>query len=331
MTTLYIMEPGAYVKKVGQALLVEKDGKRLASRPMKDIETVVLFGGAQASSQALLSLVERGCTVSLLTQAGHFRGSVVAAFGKNVRLRMVQHEKSRDPAYLTDWCRQLVRAKILHSARLLLDYHYSANNPLRLERTDEFTGILDRLKTAKTVESIRGFEGLAARKYFTHLGEALTGGWKFPGRRYYPATDPVNALLSLGYSFVCREIQGLLQAHDFDPYIGFFHAVEYGRPSLALDLVEPFRIAVADRLALRLLNRKVFRPEDFESREGKPGCYLTREGMKVFIRRYEEYVSQSVRPGPDAPTYREVFRQQVEGLKRSLTGRGQFHPFAPED
>ena len=86
MTVLYILEQGAHVRKDGQALLVEKEGKRIGGRPLKEVDSLILFGGVQASTQALLSLLDRGSRITLMTRNGHFRGSVVPAIGKNVTL-----------------------------------------------------------------------------------------------------------------------------------------------------------------------------------------------------------------------------------------------------
>ncbi len=326
MTVLYILEQGAHVRKDGQALLVEKDGKRIGSRPMKELESLILFGGVQTSTQALLSLLERGCRITLMTRGGHFRGSVVPAIGKNVTLRREQYRRGEDPDYCLGFSRRIVRAKIRLGLKLLRDYHYNPNNPARMEGLDSLERLAEKLESAASLESLRGLEGAAAREYFERMAQCLTGPLGFPGRHYYPATDPVNALLSLGYAFVHRELAGLLQAHDFDPCLGFFHQVEYGRPSLALDLLEPFRPALADRLTLRLLNKKVLGEKDFVRRDDKAGCYLNPEAMRTYIRQYEEWVERPMPVGQERLTFRELFRRQVESLKRELSGKGEFEP-----
>lgn len=138
---------------------------------------------------------------------------------------------------------------------------------------------------------------------------------EFPGRKKHPSTDPANALLSLGYVLLTNEIAALLEARGFDPAVGFFHGIRYGRQSLSLDLVEPFRQPVIDRLTLRLFNRGHFTPEDFEG--GEQGLRLVPEAFRRYLSLYEEQLT-TPSEGAETPTWQEQLRQQTEALKEMV-------------
>src|SRR5207247_1013107 len=120
-----------------------------------------------------------------------------------------------------------------------------------------------------------GWEGAGARAYVGALMEFNRSGLDWPGRRKHPATDPLNALLSLAYTLLMHELTALLEGAGLDPYLGFLHQVDYGRPSLALDVMEAFRHPVADRLVLTLVNREMLDAGDFHSGGERPGVFLS--------------------------------------------------------
>jgi CRISPR-associated protein Cas1 len=174
--------------------------------------------------------------------------------------------------------------------------------------------VLEKVPTAESLESLQGFEGTAGAIYYKQFGKMLkTVG--FPGRKKHPSTDPANALLSLGYVMLGNEIASLLEARGFDPAIGFLHGIRYGRHSLALDLIEPFRQPVIDRLTLRLLNRRQVTPEDFEG--GESGVRLVPEAFKRYLGLYEDHL-RGESEGAGSPTWRERLRQQVDSLKEMV-------------
>jgi CRISPR-associated protein Cas1 len=144
----------------------------------------------------------------------------------------------------------------------------------------------------------------------------------FPGRKKRPATDPANSLLSLGYVMLTNEIASLFEARGFDPYVGFMHGLRYGRKSLALDIVEPFRQPVVDRLTLRLLNLGRISPDDFEG--GEQGLRLQPEALKRYFSEYEAHL-RSPSEGEGSPTWRLQLRQQADAL-REMVMSGKVQP-----
>jgi CRISPR-associated protein Cas1 len=181
-------------------------------------------------------------------------------------------------------------------------------------------------------DSLNGIEGIAARHYFSGLGKMMLGAFGFDGRRKRPATDPVNALLSLGYTLVFNEISSLLDGMGFDPYLGYYHKVEYGRASLASDLQEEFRAPIVDRLTLRLINNRMLNQGDFYKNPKGDGVYLTRDAMKRYFAEYEDLMNNEfVHPETkEKTTFRKCFRIQIERLAACVKGETEYIPFCME-
>lgn len=134
------------------------------------------------------------------------------------------------------------------------------------------------------------------------------------------------ALLSFGYVLVGNELQSLLDGMGFDPYLGFFHQVDYGRPSLALDLLEEFRAALVDRFTVGLLNLGTLRQDDFAS-SPEEGVLLRRDAMKRFFAAWEKELATPFSIDGQELTFRQLFRRQAERLARTLTHDEPYEPF----
>ena len=177
-----------------------------------------------------------------------------------------------------------------------------------------------------------GIEGSAARDYFAAFGKMILGGFEFKGRVKRPPTDPVNAMLSLSYTMIFNEISSLLDGLGFDPYLGYFHSVDYGRPSLAADLIEEFRAPAADRLTLYLVNQKIFKHEDFHENPKGGGIYFRRDALKRYFVEYEQMLNREfLHPvTQERTTMRKCFRLQAEKMAAVIQKGGSYIPFSLE-
>ena len=178
--------------------------------------------------------------------------------------------------------------------------------------------------------ALDGSEGASAHAYFTLLMGFNKSELAWPGRHKHPAPDPLNALLSLAYTLLMHEMAALIEGTGLDPYLGFLHQVDYGRPSLALDLVEAFRHPVADRLVLTLVNRGVVGAEDFRSPGDRAGVFLTPAAMKRFFAEYERWMLEREGGGGGAGerrSFRERLKEDVEGLAAALRTGQAFAPY----
>lgn len=333
MSFVYVTEQGAYIKKKGPRIQVVKDQEILIDRCLRDIETLVMFGGVHPTTEAMLALLDNGADIAMMTLNGHFKGKMVSSKGKNSILRASQYCNFQNKDYCKEMARRYVEAKIRNGFDVLSDYHYSNSNPYRIEENvrKQFDKINNSLNNDDLkIDSIRGYEGAGAKLYFQEFAKCLLHGRKFPGRKFHPSTDPVNALLSFGYSFVAREIEAILEACGLDPFIGFFHELTYGRASLSLDLMEEFRHPLVDRLVLRLFNRKMLSDDDFEQKENGGQVYLKKESLKIFIRNYEEWCNKKNRTWVDDKemSWRMVMWKQAEKLRSCIVNNEKYTPFA---
>jgi CRISPR-associated protein Cas1 len=174
------------------------------------------------------------------------------------------------------------------------------------------------VEEAADLEIARGIEGAAAALYFsqfpTMIKECSWARFAFEGRNRRPPRDPVNAMLSQGYSILSKETAGVCYAVGLDPFLGFLHQPRYGRPALALDLMEEFRPLIADSVVISLLNRREISESDFISTTS--GTFLNERGRKIFwegwFRRMDTEVSH-----PEFG-YKMSYRRMIEVQARQL-------------
>jgi len=337
MPNLYLTEQGSVLRKTGDRLLVEKDDVELLEVECFKLDAVFLFGGITVTTPALAELLAQGISLSLLTRDGRLKGRLVPPLAKNVLLRVAQYERRKDPAFCLALATAHIGAKVGSAAELLS--RHARNHP----ETD-LAPILARLKSAEgkvaaaaSIQELLGFEGTAARTYFEGFGLACRRELSFPRRRRRPPTDPVNALLSLGYVMLSSEILALLEGTGFDSYLGFYHQVDYGRPSLALDLLEEFRVVV-DQLVLRLANLGIMSQDDFEpvpvdddavrGPAETGGIRLKPGSFRTFLSAYGEHLEGSITDGADGSTttLRRAIRRQVERLAAHVQKGESYEP-----
>ena len=314
MSVVYLTSAGTSVRRRGEILQVWKGDAKIAEIRLFDLERVVVVGSVQLTTQALGLLLDRGVDVAFLTGRGRLRGTLLAGESRNVYLRLAQFDRWRDEEFRLTFGRHLTRAKLTAQQRLLARFERNHPGELDPEVSERVAECLAQIPKADSLEALRGIEGAGAAIYFGQFGRMLRGV-PFPGRKKHPSTDAVNALLSLGYVMLTNEVASALEARGFDPAVGFFHGIRYGRKSLALDMVEPFRQPVIDRLTLRLFNRKQVAVSDFEG--GKRGLRLSPQALKDYFRVYEEHLS-SPSDGRGTPSWREKIVEQAADLQKMV-------------
>ncbi|MGQ4808495.1 CRISPR-associated endonuclease Cas1 [Candidatus Entotheonellaceae bacterium PAL068K] len=310
MATLYLTEQGATLRKTGKRLLVTKNKDELLTTP------------------ALTTLFGQGIELAFLSLNGRLKGQLTPPKAKNVLLRVAQYQKFQDTTFALEVARCFVHSKIYNALSLLTRQH--RNYPKRgfAPFRHEIEGLLHRVEQIEKLDSLRGLEGTAARAYFEGFALACRTDLLFPGRRRRPPTDPINALLSLGYTLVNVELNSLLDGMGYDPYIGFYHQLDYGRPSLALDLLEEFRVPAVDRLVLKLTNLRVLKAEDFDMDPESGGMRLKRQALGKFFRAYEEHMNREFteKASGKTTTLRKQLRRQAERLAAHLTRGEDYAP-----
>lgn len=260
--TLYMTLEGAYLHKDGEAITVRKEREKVAQFPLHAIGEIVCFGFGIGVSPDLTEHCSReGVTVSYLNGNGKFLARLTGPLHGNVLLRREQYRIGDDPVRSLAISRCFVAAKIQNQRNTLL--RFIRNHPETSRRSD-FEAVLlrmdNRLASARrsaSVESLRGIEGDTAEAYFSVFDAMILvpePEFRFHGRSRRPPLDRVNALLSFVYSILTLDMRSALESVGLDPYVGYLHVERPGRPALALDLMEEFRSAYADRLVLSLIN-----------------------------------------------------------------------------
>jgi CRISPR-associated protein Cas1 len=299
---LYLQEPGSHVGKRSEHLVVRKDGEEIQRTPIAAIRQVVIFGNVQVSTQALECLATLEVPVVYMTGYGRFIAALQPAPTKNVMLRVNQYRLFADPQRALTLAKAAVRAKINNQRTLLMRCLRSRSPDEAATGTDSIRGsdepaardmadLLHRLERISDPAVLLGTEGQAAALYFGQFGRLLKAPnpgreFDFQSRNRRPPRDPVNALLSFGYALLLKDCFSALCTVGFDPYCGFFHAGRYGKPSLALDLMEEFRAIIADSVVLTLINNGSLTPREFLV--WREACQLTEEGRKRFFQAYEQ-------------------------------------------
>ncbi len=193
---------------------------------------------------------------------------------------------------------------------------------------DRIKAALNKISKAKDVDQLRGYEGEGSAAYFSVFGALLKhADFRFEKRERRPPTDPVNSLLSFGYTLLMNELFAAVNVVGFDPYIGYLHVEKYGRPSLPLDLMEEFRPVFVDSIVLTCINNSILSLKDFQEEMG--GLYLlTDSGRKTFLEQYEER-KQAEFTHPllkQKITYQRCFEQQARFLAKTLQGELKEYP-----
>ena len=294
---LIVQHQRAHIAKSGEMLKVTDDQNNETTVRLLDVSDLVLFGNVNITTPALTALLEREIPVTFLSHGGWFRGIAHGIGHRNVELRIAQWRSSFDNTFCLRFARELVAAKI-QNQRTILRRNAEAGEA-REQSLKHLGGQRRAALHAGSMAELLGLEGDAAAVYFRAFATILTppgatagAGFRFEARNRRPPTDPVNAMLSLAYAMLARHLTVALAAVGFDPYRGFYHAPRYGRPALALDMMEPFRPIIADSVVLGVVNTGELAAEHFVS--AVTGTSLTQAGRRRFVEAFERRLSQEV-------------------------------------
>jgi CRISPR-associated protein Cas1 len=360
MPTLYLTEDRALVRRDSEDCLLiqiperrEKDGTVLSPArkehvPLIKIDDVVVMGEITLTSSALHLLLERNIDISFLGYYGQFKGQLSPPLSKNALLRMAQYRAHNDLTKRCELARQFVIGKLANQRTILQRYQRRQANVAMSHGIEQIAECLHQLANLSLdnihagqllqsgdnriegtpLEQLLALEGRGSSAYFRNFGALISDQerWPFAGRVKRPPTDPVNSLLSFGYSLLTNQVASAIQLVGFDHFIGYLHSSFYGRPSLALDLMEEFRPLIVDSVVLGLLNRRILTPDDFVV---ELGTYrLKQERRRVFFTAMEERFNEEVTHpsfGYKA-TYRRCIELQARLLAKFVTKEIESYP-----
>lgn len=295
MNAIYITEQGAQLGIDHRRLEVRKDDKVLAEFPLGHVDRIVILGNVGITTPALKRLMQEGLDVVFLSLDGQYYGRVTGEATPHVALRRAQYHWQGDAAFTLALAQQIVAGKIRNQRVLLQRQKRSGHGELEQALSD-LEDYEARAGRTQTHNALLGVEGSATARYFSGYRLLFDPVWKFYDRNRQPPRDPINVLLSFGYTLLTRAAESAARAVGLDPYVGFLHKDAYNRPSLALDLVEEFR-PVIEGLALHVCHHDLIHPEDFrpgDEAAGERALVMERDAVKRFVTAYEERMSKVI-------------------------------------
>ena len=334
---LYVDEAGCTLKKTGERLLVVKEGETIRDIPLIHLGQVVLCGNISVTTPVMQTLLNEGIPLVYQSAYGRYQGTLTPQISRNSLLRVAQHRVADDSEKCLALAKAFVHGKLTNMRMMLqrrkwrngthsgehcdsgLETHRIGTEnrcPDILSSIDGLAAMRRKIPKAGGLPELLGIEGNASAAYFQSFSAMLKPemGFNFERRSRRPPADPTNALLSFAYSLLTADLISAIQLVGLDPYVGFFHQQNYGRPCLALDLMEEFRPIIADSVAITLINKRQIKPADFTESHG--GWFLKDAARKRFYAAYEGRKNETITH--PVFKYKIDFRRAIELQVRLL-------------
>ena len=326
MAILYITQQGAVLHKSGNRVIVKKDRDVLQEIPIVQLDEVVIFGNGHITTQTMGYLLHKNIPVSFLSSQGKYKGKLQPPYAKDTHIRRQQYAAADDPSQCLGLAKCFVRGKLTNAVRFSQrqrSQNAEVKSAIRLARQT-----LEKLERAESLDSLLGYEGAGAVAHYRAFRQFLAHDWGFTTRQFRPPPDPINAMLSLGYTLLHNHVYTFINVVGFDPYCGYFHQPKHGHAALASDLMEEFRQVIVDGYVLSLVNNNRVRPENFE--QTNKGIRFTKEALDRFLVGYYGRMQQTFQHPTrnEKTTYLRCIELQVRHLARVIAGEEKaYQPF----
>lgn len=293
MSLLYIDESGATIGiEANYCTVKQKDGlKRLL--PIESLDGITIMGQSQMTTQCSEECMRRGIPVSYFSKGGKYFGRLISTGHVNV-----EQPKKTSSTLVTDFAvtlaMKILSAKIKNQSVVLRRYEKSKG--INLEEEQKMLTICrNKILTCDRIEEMIGFEGQAAKYYFRGLSVCIDDNFIFQGRNRRPPKDEFNSMISLGYSILMNEVYCKIEMKGLNPYFGFIHRDSEKHPTLASDMMEEWRAIIVDATAMSMINGHEILKENFYFDTDEPGCYLTKDGLRLYLNKLERKFQTEVR------------------------------------
>lgn len=293
MGLLYVNENGAVIGiEANQCTIKYKDGMKKMI-PIESLEAITIMGRSQLTTQCMEECMMRGIPVAYFSKGGKYFGRLMSTGHINVQ-RQRKQSALYDTGFAVELARKILCAKIKNQSVVLRRYEKSKGISLKEEQK-----MLDicrgKIALSSKIEQMIGFEGQAAKYYFQGLSKCVEEDFFFSGRSKRPPRDEFNSMLSLGYSILMNEVYCKIEMKGMNPYFGFIHRDAEKHPTLASDMMEEWRAVIVDSTVMSMINGHEISKECFTFDLDYPGCYLTKEGLKLFLNKLEKKLQTEVR------------------------------------
>lgn len=319
MSYLYVNEQGARIGVDGGYVTVQMKNDLLRKIPSETLENISLFGNISISTRAMQRCLRLGITLNFFSSNGKYYGHLTPTARCQIRRQRKQFSVSEDPGFAKELAKEILQAKI-HNQKIVLKRYIVKPSVAVQESLKQIENAEKKIASCECLDEMKGYEGIAARYYFSAISGLIDPDFKFNGRNRMPPKDPFNSMLSLGYTLLMHEIYGLIEGHGMNAYAGFIHQDRENHPTLASDMMEEWRAVIVDSVVLSLIQGHEVTFDGFRVDHETGGVLLTDEAFHIFISKYEKkmrsessYLSVSGRK-----SYRALLDEQVSMLARAI-------------
>lgn len=300
LNTLYVTTENTYLSLDGENVVIQSDGNTLGRMPLHMIDGIMAFGYIGASPALMGKCAEMNKSLVFLKPSGRFLAKVTGKSYGNILLRRAQYRICDDEGRSLGIAKNIISAKLSNCNAVIS--RAVRDHALRID-ADKFVQVGEMLQSgkvnafhARSADSLRGLEGECANLYFSVFDDMILqqkDDFFYNERSRRPPMDNVNAMLSFSYSLLTSMCVSALEAVGLDAYAGVYHTERPGRCSLALDILEEFRAAFADRFVLTSINKKSICGKDFIEKESG-GILLTDDGRKKFLSLWQQKKKEEI-------------------------------------
>lgn len=293
MSLLFVNENNAFIGVEESRCYVQYADGMKKIVPIETLESITIMGHAQMTTQCVQECLKRGIPVSYFSKGGSY-------FGRLQSTGHISAERQRKQCllYETDFAvelaRNIIRAKLKNQIVVLKRYEKSEKTSVN-ESLKMMHICREKVAQCKTIPEIIGFEGQGAKAYFEGLAALIDSDFRFHGRNKRPPRDEFNSMISLGYSILMNELYSKIEAKGLNPYFGFMHRDKEKHPTLASDMMEEWRAVIVDSTVMSMINGHEIHKDDFMIDTDEPGCFLTRNGLKVYLSKLERKLQTEIR------------------------------------
>lgn len=319
MSLLFINENGAVVGLEENRCVVRYSDGMQRLIPIENLESITIMGNVQITTQCVKECLTKGITISYFSKGGTYFGRLHSTGHVNTRRQRKQCELY-EKDFSIEFSKRVIKSKLKNQGVVLRRYEKSKNIPV----SDSLKMIeicRSKIETCCTIPELMGYEGQGAKAYFEGLSKVIKPEFKFSGRNKRPPRDEFNSMISLGYSIILNEIYGVLESKGLNPYFGFMHRDKEKHPTLASDMMEEWRAVIVDSTVMSMINGNEIQKEDFLMNIEEPGCFLTKNGIKLFLDKLEKKLQTEIRylDYMDYPvSFRRGISLQVEKLAEAV-------------
>ncbi|WP_245912281.1 CRISPR-associated endonuclease Cas1 [Brunnivagina elsteri] len=327
MSTLYVTDQGAYLSVKNQQFQVFYQGELKIKIPVVRVSNIVLFGCCNTSHGAVSMALKRRIPIMYLSQKGRYFGRLQTEGDAKVEYLMRQVECCQNSEFTRKQAEAIVWAKLHNSRNLLMRLNrrrdsQEVDKDFMQKSVNDLDILMDKMFFAESMDALRGYEGKAATIYFQALGRLFTGEFKFEKRTKRPPTDPINSMLSLGYTLLSQNVFSFVQTIGLHTHFGNLHVPRDNHPALVSDLMEEWRAQLVDSLVAYLVNSQIFTIDDFTLPDERGGVYFQTHALKKFLKHWEEKLqSELTHPHTEQKVaYRRAIELQVREYLACLMG-----------